>query len=159
MRYSRAKHDARCCGFERRIRHSQRPDHREIAQRQGLLSANVSAATVYRFFKLHRLEAKRKQEDMRKFEVQMSNDLWQSDCMHGPQILHEGKMRKTYLFAFIDDHSRLIPHGQFYLSEGLDDYLDCLWTAIRKRGLPRKLYVDNGPAFRLAPTAARVCKP
>jgi putative transposase len=120
----------------------------EIAQRQGLLSANVSAATVYRFFKLHRLEAKRKQEDMRKFEVQMSNDLWQSDCMHGPQILHEGKMRKTYLFAFIDDHSRLIPHGQFYLSEGLDDYLDCLWTAIRKRGLPRKLYVDNGPAFR-----------
>ena len=78
----------------------------------------------------------------------MTNDLWQSDCMHGPQVLHEGKMRKTYLFALIDDHSRLIPHGQFYLAENLDNYLNCLWTALQKRGLPRKLYVDNGPSFR-----------
>ena len=85
---------------------------------------------------------------MRKFEVQMSNDLWQSDCMHGPEVFHEGKSRKTYLFAFLDDHSRLIPHGQFYLAENLENYLDCFWTALRKRGVPRKLYVDNGPSFR-----------
>ncbi len=85
---------------------------------------------------------------MRKFEVQMSNDLWQSDCMHGPQVIHEGKSRKSYLFAFIDDHSRLIPHGQFYLKENIESYLDCFWIALRKRGVPRKLYVDNGPSFR-----------
>lgn len=84
---------------------------------------------------------------MRKFEVQMSNDLWQSDCMHGPQVMHEGKLRKTYLFAIIDDHSRLITHAEFYLAETLDNYLDCVWTAMRKRGVPRKLYVDNGPSF------------
>ena len=45
-------------------------------------------------------------------------------------------------------HSRLITHGQFYLAENLDNYLDCLWTAMRKRGLPRKIYVDNGPSFK-----------
>jgi hypothetical protein len=78
----------------------------------------------------------------------MSNDLWQSDCMHGPKIIHENQMRKTYLFAFLDDHSRLIPHGQFYLAENLENYLDCFWSALRKRGVPRKLYVDNGPSFR-----------
>jgi len=60
----------------------------------------------------------------------------------------DGKKRKTYLFAVIDDHSRLITHGQFYLAENLENYLDCLWTAMRKRGVPRKLYVDNGAAFR-----------
>ena len=85
---------------------------------------------------------------MRKFEVQMPNDLWQSDCMHGPKVLHDDRLRKTYLFAIIDDHSRLITHGQFYLAENLDNYLDCLWTAMRKRGLPRKIYVDNGPSFK-----------
>jgi transposase InsO family protein len=122
----------------------------EIAESKGLFpeGSEVSMATIYRLMKNHKREAGKKQEDMRKFEVQMTNDLWQSDCMHGPQVLVDGKLRKTYLFALIDDHSRLIPHGQFYLAENLDNYLDCLWTALRKRGLPRKLYVDNGPSFR-----------
>jgi hypothetical protein len=68
--------------------------------------------------------------------------------MHGPKVEVNERMRKTYLLAFIDDHSRLVPHGQFYLSEGLSSYLDALEQALLKRGLPRKLYVDNGPAFR-----------
>jgi len=108
----------------------------------------VSMASIYRLMKLHKVKRQKAAQDRRKFEVQMSNDLWQSDCMHGPKIFHEGKQRKTYLFAIIDDHSRLIPHRQFYLAETLENYLDCLWTAMRKRGLPRKLYVDNGPSFR-----------
>ena len=108
----------------------------------------VSMATVYRLMRLHKSDKAKKAGDMRKFEVQMSNDLWQSDCMHGPHVIHEGKSRKSYLFAFIDDHSRLIPHGQFYLKENIESYLECFWIALRKRGVPRKLYVDNGPSFR-----------
>lgn len=109
---------------------------------------DVSLATVYRLLKKYKTDTAKKKEDMRKFEVQMPNDLWQSDCMHGPRVIHKGKLRKSYLFAIIDDHSRLIPHAQFYLAENLDNYLNCLWTAMRKRGLPRKIYVDNGPSFR-----------
>ena len=122
----------------------------EIASSKGLFpeGTKVSMATIYRLMKNHKRETGKKKEDMRKFEVQMTNDLWQSDCMHGPRIMAEGKLKKTYLFALIDDHSRLISHGQFYLAENLDNYLDCLWIALRKRGLPRKLYVDNGPSFR-----------
>jgi hypothetical protein len=86
--------------------------------------------------------------DRRKFEVEMPNDLWQSDSMHGPRVEVDGRMRKTYLLAFLDDHSRLVPHAQFYLSEGLACYLDALEQALLRRGLPRKLYLDNGPAFR-----------
>ena len=44
--------------------------------------------------------------------------------------------------------SRLITHGEFFLSERLDSYLGAMRLALLKRGLPRKLYVDNGPAFR-----------
>jgi len=110
--------------------------------------AHVSMASIYRLMKKRKAKRQKVQEDMRKFEVQMANDLWQSDCMHGPQIDVDGKKRKSYLFAVIDDHSRLITHGQFYLAENLENYLDCLWTAMRKRGVPRKLYVDNGASFR-----------
>lgn len=121
----------------------------ERAQREGLFDpgSQPSMATIYRLLRVYKVENKRREEDMRKFEVQMSNDLWQSDCMHGPLVLDGQRKRKSYLFAIIDDHSRLITHGQFYLAETVENYLDCLWSAMRKRGVPRKLYVDNGPSF------------
>lgn len=109
----------------------------------------VSVQSIYRIFKRHgvdRLEPVRK--DRRRFEVEFPNELWQSDCMHGPKVMVEGKLQKTYLFSIIDDHSRLIPHAQFYPRENIDSYQDCLIQGLQKRGLPRKLYVDNGPCFR-----------
>jgi putative transposase len=86
--------------------------------------------------------------DRRKFEAQFPNDLWQSDVMHGFHVPFEGKLKKTYLIAFIDDHSRLVPYGAFYFSEGIQCYLQAMEQAVLTRGLPRKLYVDNGSAFR-----------
>jgi putative transposase len=110
----------------------------------------LSLSTVYRLLHRHNLMGKggATPEDRRKFEAELPNDLWQSDSMHGPQVDVDGRKRKTYLLAFLDDHSRLIPHAQFYLSEGLSSYLHALEQALLRRGLPRKLYLDNGPAFR-----------
>jgi len=110
----------------------------------------LKQSTVYSFLHQHDLMslAKGKPKDRRKFEAELPNDLWQSDVMHGPKIEIDGRLRKTYLIAIIDDHSRLITHAQFYLSEALPSYLDAFEEALLKRGLPRKLYVDNGPAFR-----------
>lgn len=86
--------------------------------------------------------------DRRKFEAELPNDLWQSDCLHGPTVEHNGKHKKTYLIAFIDDHSRLIPYAGFYLSETTQSFLHTLEQALLCRGLPRKIYTDNGSAFR-----------
>ena len=110
----------------------------------------LTPTTVYRFLDRNGL-MKRSQithEDRRRFEAELPNDLWQSDCMHGPRVEHQGKNRKTYLIAFIDDHSRLIPHAEFYLTESLESYLKALEEALLTRGLPRKIYTDNGSAFR-----------
>ena len=110
----------------------------------------VCPTTVYRFLKGQGLLSASQEvpKDRRRFEAELPNDLWQSDMMYGPTVRVEGRQRKTYLFAFLDDMSRLVPHAQFYLSEGLESYLDCLRQALLRRGLPRRLYVDNGPAFR-----------
>jgi putative transposase len=106
--------------------------------------------TVYRFLHHHNLMGKQAppSSDRRKFEAEFPNDLWQSDVLHGPLLYCGDKRRKSYLIAFIDDHSRLIPHAQFYPSEGIDAFMDSFSRALQKRGLPRKLYVDNGSAFR-----------
>jgi transposase InsO family protein len=107
-----------------------------------------SYSSVYRFLQSRGLMNTARPEDRRKFEAQHPNDLWQSDVMHGPQVLVQNKQRKTYLIAIMDDHSRLITAAGFYLSENLKTYLTVLEQAFLNRGLPRKLYVDNGPAFR-----------
>jgi putative transposase len=124
----------------------------EQMHRRGFVppEAILARTTVWRFFQRHGLlhPTALQPEDRRKFEAELPNDIWQSDAMHGPAVEVSGKNRKSYLFAFLDDHSRLVPHGEFYLSESIESYLDCLKQAISKRGLPRKLYVDNGAAFR-----------
>jgi transposase InsO family protein len=124
----------------------------ERMNRQNRVSPGIvlNNSTVYRFLHQHNLVhlPEKKPADRRKFEAELPNDLWQSDVMHGPRVDVNAKMRKSYLIAVIDDHSRLIVHGQFYLSEALASYLDAFENALAKRGLPRKLYVDNGAAFR-----------
>ena len=124
----------------------------DAANRHHLVTpgTHLSKTTVYRF--LHRQglmgQDMSPKVDRRKFEAELPNDLWQSDVMHGPHVLCEGKLKKTYLIAFIDDHSRLIPFGAFFFSEGIQCFLQALEQALRTRGVPRKLYVDNGSAFR-----------
>ena len=122
-----------------------------MMDQRGLLPAvgSPSLSTIYRFFKNQGdLLAKRPKTDRRRFEAEFPNDIWQSDVMHGPKLKIEGKLRKTYLIAFIDDHSRLILNAAFYLKENLDCFLAALRVAVLTRGVPRKLYVDNGAAFR-----------
>jgi len=110
----------------------------------------LNTTTVYRF--LHGQDLMRLTRsnpvDRRKFEAELPNDLWQSDVMHGPKIDVDGRQKKTYLIAILDDHSRLIVYARFNLSERLASYLDAFENALLRRGLPRKLYVDNGAAFR-----------
>ena len=120
-------------------------------EQSGLLlpGRNPSLSTVYRF--LHNnggLKDTSPKVDRRRFEAGYPNDIWQSDVMHGPKIKINGKRQKSYLIAFIDDHSRLVPHAAFYPQENLKYFLLALKRALSFRGIPRKLYVDNGPAYR-----------
>jgi putative transposase len=118
--------------------------------RQSHPEVKLNNSTVYRFLHHENLmhPSEKNPADRRKFEAELPNDLWQSDVMHGPLVDINGKKQKAYLIAIIDDHSRLIVHARFYVSEGIASYLDALENALARRGVPRKLYVDNGSAFR-----------
>lgn len=112
------------------------------------MTENIQLTNVYRFFKKERLERVNfGAEDKRKFEAESPNEIWQSDVMHGPRSRINGVNKKTYLHAIIDDHSRLIIYAQFYTSERLEAFKNCFQNGIEKRGLPQKLYVDNGACY------------
>jgi putative transposase len=123
----------------------------KVMERRRLISpgTQLRVTTVYRLLHSHNLmKPPAGYPDRRKFEAELPNDLWQSDVMHGPLVAAEPRQKKSYLIAFLDDHSRLVPYARFYLTEKLADFLEAFEKALLKRGLPRKLYVDNGAAYR-----------
>ena len=78
-----------------------------------------------------------------RFEAARPNEMWTGDALHGPVI----GGRKTYLFAFIDDHSRLITGHRFGHAEDTVRLAAALRPALAARGVPDRIYVDNGSAF------------
>lgn len=92
------------------------------------------------------------ERNQRRFEMESCNDCWMLDAMTGPKVrVTEGnntKLVTAHCFAFMDDKSRLITHAEFYLNERADSLLDCMWKAFNKRGLPIRIYTDNGAAMR-----------
>lgn len=82
-----------------------------------------------------------------RFEAEAVNDLWIADALHGPAI----GGRRSYLFAFIDDHSRLIPGYRWGRAEDSLRLEAAFRRGLAARGIPRRLYVDNGSAFVAAP--------
>jgi len=82
--------------------------------------------------------------------AERAGDLWYSDVMHGPKVMIKGRWQKSYLISLMDDASRLIAHSAFCASETALAVEGVLKQALLKRGLPVKLIVDNGAAYRAA---------
>ena len=93
----------------------------------------------------------------RRFEREHVNSLWQGDMMFGPWLpdpVSPGKKRRAHLFCFLDDHSRLIPHAEFFWEEALPRMERVLKVGILKRGVPEAIYVDNGKVYHALQFAA-----
>ena len=78
-----------------------------------------------------------------RFEAAAPNQRWVGDALHGPKV----GGRKTYLFAVLDDHSRLAVGYRFGFAEDTVRLAAALQPALAARGVPQSCYVDNGSAF------------
>jgi transposase InsO family protein len=88
-------------------------------------------------------------QDRRRFAFAHAGQLWMSDVMHGPTVAIPGRgRRKSYLIAFLDDATRVVPYCAFALSENTQAFLPVFKQALLRRGIPQRLYVDNGANYR-----------
>ena len=78
-----------------------------------------------------------------RFEAAAPNERWTGDALHGPLI--DG--RKAYLFAFLDDHSRLLTGYRWGHREDTVRLEAALRNGLAARGVPGSLYLDNGSAM------------
>ena len=126
----------------------------EQARNTGDISADtpLPSSTIHRLFAREGLMEPPPQSpgnDMRRFVYSYAGELWQADAMHGPRIADKrGRKRKTYLLAIIDDATRVIPYASFAFADNTPQFLIVLREAITRRGLAKRLYVDNGSSFR-----------
>ena len=94
--------------------------------------------------------------ERRSFVTARAGDIWYGDVMHGPKVVLNERIRKTYLVSFMDDASRLITHSAFCPAETALEVEGVLKQALLKRGLPIRLVIDNGSAYR-AETLQSIC--
>jgi len=113
----------------------------------------LPVSTVHRLFSREGLMVKKTDApigaDRRRFAFQYAGELWMSDVMHGVSVGDgKGRRRKTYLIAFLDDATRVIPYAAFAFSENTAAFLPVFKQALIRRGLAQRLYVDNGANYR-----------
>ena len=112
-----------------------------------------SISVLYRFLRRQGMDRKSLRSGRlesgatKAFEAPHVNDLWMVDFSPGPTLSVEGKALSTQLCVLVDDHSRLIPFAAYYPQANTEAFHHALKEAVLRRGLPRKLYTDNGKPF------------
>jgi putative transposase len=118
--------------------------------------ANISNRTVYRFLLEQGLSKKVRYalltRDSRisyhQFQASCSLELVQGDARDGIWLKRpDGKPKKTYMFAWVDDYSRKILYAEYYLDEKLPRMEDSFKKMVLRWGIPAKVYLDNGHVY------------
>jgi putative transposase len=109
-----------------------------------------SRSTLYRFARNNNLMRDphlATVEVVRPFEFDKFGQMWTGDFKHGPKLYEGKKKKKSYLHVIIDDCTRYVVSGRFYSSESTQSLIAELMTAVRRHGIPHRLYTDNGSAY------------
>lgn len=111
---------------------------------------NVSLCTIQRYIKKHNLKGASApgQKDRKAFEEEYACGMYQGDTMYGPYLVENGTRRRTYCIMLLDDKSRMIVAGKFFYADNAYNFQKVLKDAVSSRGIPAKLYVDNGSPYK-----------
>jgi transposase InsO family protein len=114
-------------------------------------------SAVYRALQRHALDERSRRYLVRQaisgptkaFEAPWVNDLWMTDFSPGPFLIVPGQKQAvpTQLCAILDDHSRVVPHAAYYRTADTHSFHQSFQQALLRRGLPHKLYTDQGGPF------------
>lgn len=127
--------------------------HRTLLADGRLRDGEVSAITLRRLLREHRLDRRRTRREQGevgrlRWQVDTPNLLWHGDVCHGPALTIEGRSRKLRIHALLDDASRYVLALEAHHTETEMDMLGLFARAVRRHGAPgRTLYLDNGSTY------------
>lgn len=112
----------------------------------------LKSSTIYDYFtkqKLTRPAMGAKTGRYTRYGASYRGEILQGDVHHTlklPDPTRQGQERKVYLFAWLDDYSRLM-YARFYWKEQLPALEDSLMKWIILHGVPESIYCDNGAVY------------
>jgi len=113
---------------------------------------DFSVSSVQRLIAAHGLSGPRMELDVaarHRYRASAVNEIWQVDAVHGPKLYDpvSGRATTVKIFGLIDDRSRLVTYLRGSHRERQVDFLRTLFEAIRRRGIPRAIQLDNHGSF------------
>lgn len=124
--------------------------YRQLKDNGSIKCGEISESTVNRFVNILSLEMKTTtNRDMRRYERPHINEVWCGDSCVGPYLkTDDGKKRKVYIIALIDDASRFIVGIDVFFNDNFVNLMSIMKSAVAKYGRPQMFNFDNGSSYR-----------
>jgi transposase InsO family protein len=125
---------------------------RELELAGRINRGELSVYPIQRLLRHHGLSGPKMEIDVParfRWQASMCGELWQADALHGPAFINPatGRTQKAIIFGLLDDRSRIIPYLEAGFGETEHRFLTVLHSAIARRGVPRRLLLDNHASF------------
>lgn len=124
--------------------------YRQLHDNGSIKSGDISESTVNRYVNLVSLQSKTTtNQDMRRYERPHINEVWCGDTSVGPYLrTPDGKKRKVFIIALIDDASRFIVGIDVFFNDNFINLMSVMKSAVSKYGRPQIFNFDNGSSFK-----------
>jgi len=80
-----------------------------------------------------------------RFEAGYPNEMWQTDIMGKVLFPNIGIL---YLIATLDDHSRFVPAGRWFRTQGKMNVFQIWYESLARWGIPDKMLQDEGSQYK-----------
>lgn len=114
-----------------------------------ITSKELSLSTVTRFVTtIKKSKGLKPITEYKRYEKEHINEVWYGDTTYGPYITIDGKKRRVYIIALIDDASRKITACEAFLEDNYISLMKVIKSGISSCGKPKLFSFDNGANYR-----------
>lgn len=123
--------------------------HQKLLDNGTINKGDISLSTVNRFVNQLKIESHyTNNKDMRRYERAHINEVWCGDSSVGHYLKIDGKKKRSYIIALLDDASRYIIGIDIFFNDNFVNLMSVLKTAVTRYGKPKILNFDNGSSYK-----------
>lgn len=123
--------------------------HQKLLDNGTITKGEISLSTVNRYINQLNLKTKyTPNKDMRRYERPHINEVWCGDSSVGPYLLLDGKKKKVWIIALLDDTSRMVTGIDVFFHDNFVNVMSVMKTAVSTYGKPKVLNLDNGASYK-----------
>ena len=123
--------------------------HQKLIDNGTITKGEISLSTVNRY--INQLNHKMKytpNKEMHRYEKPHINEVWCGDSTVGPYLLIDGKKKRVWIIALIDDTSRMITGIDIFFNDNFVNVMSVMKSGVTKFGKPKIWNFDNGSAYK-----------